>query len=577
MTLPQARPLPPVCAIIFDFDGTLAATDIDFAGIRARLREYFSAHGCWDDSLFQRYILEMIDSVCARLPPAEAEEMRRGAMEIVHHGETEACCNAELYPGVAEALRELQARGYRLGIFTRNSRACCELVLRRHPLPYSALLTRDEVRNVKPHPAHLQATLERLGCPPERSLVVGDHYTDVETAVAAGAHAVGVLTTNGTRERFLECGAAMVLDSAADLPRVLGKLGTGTNFRRPKLVPVPNFPVGKLDPDLLAGLLGSAAPTDPRLILGPGIGRDVAVLDFGDRALVVKSDPVTFATDELGWYAVNVNANDLACAGAQPQWFLATLLLPEGRTDQALVSGIFRQLREACSAIGVSLIGGHTEVTYGLDRPIVCGQMLGEVPRDALVLPTGLQVGDAILMTKALAVEGTSLLAREMADRLAERGCSPDEIAQGVALLRDPGISVVAEAQALTSAVNVHAMHDPTEGGLATGLWEMAQAGGVGIDVDLDAVPIAPLCARFCALLGLDPLGLIASGTLLAAVAEADAETALAACRGAGLPCTRIGTATNALGVVRRLTSEGWTSLSRFDQDEIARLFAETG
>jgi hydrogenase maturation factor len=326
---------------------------------------------------------------------------------------------------------------------------------------------------------------------------------------------------------------------------------------------------------LLARLLAEAGPLDRRVLLGPGIGRDVAVLDFGDRALVVKSDPVTFATDELGWYAVNVNANDIACAGAQPRWFLGTLLLPEGKTDEALVTRIFGQIREACAALDVSLVGGHTEVTYGLDRPILCGQMLGEAARANLVLPTGLQAGDAVLMTKAIAVEGASLLAREAAERLAQAGCSEQEIAQGSQMLRDPGISVVREARALTAAVHVHAMHDPTEGGLATGLWEMAQAGSLGIDTETDAIPLHPLCARFCQVLGLDPLGLIASGTLLAAVAERDVDAALSACEAAGVAATRIGTVTSAPGVVRRRAGAGWEPLPRFDQDEIARLFSE--
>ncbi|MBM3474122.1 MAG: hydrogenase expression protein [Armatimonadetes bacterium] len=333
------------------------------------------------------------------------------------------------------------------------------------------------------------------------------------------------------------------------------------------------LPVGKLTPEFLARLLGEGARPDPRVILGPGIGRDVAVLDFGDRALVVKSDPVTFATDELGWYAVNVNANDIACAGAEPKWFLGTLLLPEGRTDEALVARIFGQIREACSAIGASLIGGHTEVTYGLDRPILCGQMLGEVAKERLILPTGLRPGQAIVMTKAIAVEGTSILAREAADRLREAGCTEDELAAGAARLRDPGISVVAEARLLASLDMVHAMHDPTEGGLATGLWEMAQAGGVGIDVCAGDIPIDPLCERFCNLLGLDPLGLIASGTLLAAVTDADA--AVAACRDAGILCARIGTVTESAGSVRGQCGGRREPLPRFDQDEIARLLAE--
>jgi len=335
------------------------------------------------------------------------------------------------------------------------------------------------------------------------------------------------------------------------------------------------LPIGKLDPEFLARLLGEGAPPDARVILGPGIGRDVAVLDFGETALVVKSDPITFATDELGWYAVNVNANDIACAGAQPKWFLGTLLLPEGKTDEALVAGIFAQIREACAQVGASLMGGHTEVTYGLDRPILCGHMIGEVAKERLILPTGLWPGLAVLMTKQIAVEGTSLLAREFPERLRGLGVTDDELQRAAGMLHDPGISVVPDASCVLAASGVRAMHDPTEGGLATGLWEMAQAGGVGIDLDGEAIPVDPLCARFCELLGLDPLGLIASGTLLAAVDAECSGDAIDACSRAGIACTRIGTTTERVGLVRHRCEGGWEPLPRFDQDEIARLFAE--
>ncbi len=208
---------PAVEAVVFDFDGTLAETNIDFAAIRASLRGFFAGRGAWDEELSQRYILEMVEAACARLSPGEAEATRTEAMEIVRRAELEACRDAQPYPGVPEALGTLHQRGYRLGIFTRNSRECCELILCRHPLPHSVLLARDDVANVKPHPEHLSQTLVRLDCPPERALVVGDHYTDVETARTVGAYAVGVLTTTGTRERFLQAGAVAVLDSVADL------------------------------------------------------------------------------------------------------------------------------------------------------------------------------------------------------------------------------------------------------------------------------------------------------------------------------------------------------------------------
>ena len=141
---------------------------------------------------------------------------------------------------------------------------------------------------------------------------------------------------------------------------------------------------GKLPAELLERLLAGVVRRDPRVLLGPALGEDAALIDMGDRVLVAKADPVTFATDRIGWYAVHVNANDVACTGARPAWFLATILLPEGATE-ALAEEVFAQIEAACGALGVTLVGGHTEVTYGLERPIVAGAMLAEVAPDRVV------------------------------------------------------------------------------------------------------------------------------------------------------------------------------------------------
>src|SRR5438094_402855 len=179
------------------------------------------------------------------------------------------------------------------------------------------------------------------------------------------------------------------------------------------------LPPGKLPAALLATLLAQDVPTDPRVLIGPRVGEDAAVLDMGDRLLIAKSDPITFATDAIGHYAVTVNANDIAVMGGSPRWFLATLLLPETRTTAALVQDIFTQVRQACHALGIALVGGHTEITVGLERPILSGHMLGEVTRERLVTSAGVQVGDAILLTKGFPVEGVSIMARECAAPLA--------------------------------------------------------------------------------------------------------------------------------------------------------------
>jgi hydrogenase expression/formation protein HypE len=331
------------------------------------------------------------------------------------------------------------------------------------------------------------------------------------------------------------------------------------------------YPLGKLPAEHLARLLARHAPADPRVVLGPGVGHDAAVISFGDRYLVTKTDPITFASDEIGWYAVHVNANDVACTGATVRWFLATLLLPGGHTNPHRVDAIFDQIADACRELDIALVGGHTEITYGIDRPIVVGCMLGEMTPEQLVRSDGARPGDVLLVTKGIAVEGTAIIAREKGGDLAGLDRSLLERCQG--FLYDPGISVVRDAAVATAAGEVHAMHDPTEGGLATGLWELGEAAGVGLEVDEAAVPVLPETRTLCTRLGLDPLGLIASGALLMAVAPHDGAAVLAALKGAGISAARIGRVIEReRGIVLR-GAMGERPLPRFERDEIAQLF----
>jgi hydrogenase maturation factor len=332
------------------------------------------------------------------------------------------------------------------------------------------------------------------------------------------------------------------------------------------------FPVGKLNMDILMALLARYGSANDRVVVGPGIGEDAAVIDFGDRYLVAKTDPITFATDEIGWYAVHVNANDIAAMGAVPRWFLATILLPEGRTNQELVEGIFAQLSAACHGLGVSLCGGHTEITYGLDRPIVVGQMLGEVAKGDLVTTAGAQVGDEVLLTKGIAIEATSIIAREREGEL--RGKYPPELIERCKdFLHTPGLSVVREAEIAVAAGRVHAMHDPTEGGLATGLHELAQAAGVGLMIHGEAVSILPETALLCQEFNLDPLGVIASGSLLITLPSEDTAQVIAALERAGIAAATIGRVWERERGVKLEVEEGLVDLPRFERDEIATLF----
>lgn len=334
-----------------------------------------------------------------------------------------------------------------------------------------------------------------------------------------------------------------------------------------------NLPPGKLPPALLERVLGQIPQHDDRLLIGPRVGEDAAIIDMGDRLLVAKADPITFATDAIGYYAVNVNANDIAAMGGTPRWFLATLLLPETQTNEELVETIFAQLRDACEALNITLAGGHTEITVDLNRPILSGHMLGEVSRERLVTSAGAQVGDTILLTKGFPVEGISIIARECAAPLQAQGISQTDIDTWQHYLFSPGISVVRDAQVLQNAVDVHAMHDPTEGGVATGLHELAQASGVGVHIDADRLPLLDAGAGLCARFGLDPLGTIASGALLAAVPAGQGDQAIAACRAASIDCYAIGTVVDASRGRQLNRVSGDQPLPAFASDEIVKLF----
>ncbi len=331
------------------------------------------------------------------------------------------------------------------------------------------------------------------------------------------------------------------------------------------------LPVGKLPSDLLAALLRHCRD-DPRVLVRAGIGQDAAALAFGDQVVVAKADPITFATDRIGWYAVHVNANDVACVGARPRFFLAALLLPEGAADRAMAEAIFGDVARSCEALDVTLCGGHTEVTHGLDRPIVVGQMLGEVARERLVSNDRSEVGDEIILTKGIAIEGTAIIAREKGGEL-EDALDASLLERARCFLDDPGISVVPDARAVCAAVHPHALHDPTEGGLATGLHELADAAALGVAVDGQAIDVLPETEALCARCGLDPLGLIASGALLAVTAPADTAAALDALAAAGIAARRIGRMVSRDEGVTLLRAGARQPLPRFDSDEIARLF----
>ena len=201
--------------------------------------------------------------------------------------------------------------------------------------------------------------------------------------------------------------------------------------------------IGKIAPGVLSQLLQKyAAKKGNKVVVGPAVGLDAAVISLEKGNFVVASDPVTYASEYMGWYVVHINANDIFVSGAKPRWFLADVLLPPGK--HGLAERVFRHINQACSELGVSLIGGHTEITPALNKPIVTGFMIGVAEKKVLTAGN-VRPSDRIILTKGVAIEGTALIAREFEKQL-NKNVSMNLIRKAKRFLKDPGLSVGKEA-----------------------------------------------------------------------------------------------------------------------------------
>lgn len=330
------------------------------------------------------------------------------------------------------------------------------------------------------------------------------------------------------------------------------------------------LPAGKLPVALLRQLLRYRGASDSTVVVGPEFGEDAAVIDLGAQYLVLKSDPVTFTSDEIGWYAVHVNANDIAVMGARPRWFQPTIILPVASPSRIALT-IARDIHRAARSLGIAVTGGHSEVSPAVRQPIVAGDMHGLMARDRLIRSSGARPGDRVVMTKFAGIEGTAILARAY-PQVARRVLGVAEQRQAARFHHHPGISVVGAAM-VAADQGVTALHDPTEGGVATGLYEMAAASHCRIRIDVDAIAIHPYTQRLCQHFGLQPLGLIGSGALLASVPPARVAPLLQALHARRLAARVIGEVVRGSGIEARRGGRR-VAFRWSERDELARLNA---
>jgi len=330
------------------------------------------------------------------------------------------------------------------------------------------------------------------------------------------------------------------------------------------------LPVGKLPVSLLRTLLEEMPITDPDVLVGPGIGEDAAAIRFGNQTLLFKTDPITLTSDEIAWYLITINSNDIACMGGIPKYLLVTFLLPAGLTTTSSVNTLFSNLLEACSRFGITLVGGHTEITHGIDRPIATGFMVGTLPGDSVIRTSDARPGNLVLLSKSIPIEAACIIAREKSDML---DLDPDTLKRAQNLIYDPGISVLKEAHIAREQGGVTAMHDPTEGGLATGLREIALACGYGITVEQESIRMLDIAAPILARFVIDPLGALASGSLLVCCEEDSAGNILKAWENNGVDGAVIGRITPGTDMVLRSNGRDYP-MPEFASDEITKIFS---
>jgi hydrogenase expression/formation protein HypE len=527
--------------VLFDFDGTLTKPGaLDFDRIKAAI-------GCPHEIPVLEYMGSITDQVRLR-------EISR----LLDEFETEGAEISEPNVGAEAVIPYLKEQGILIGILTRNTLKTVIRALENFKntgiSDFDLVITRDDQLRPKPHPEGILWAAEKMGLRPEQVLMVGDFDFDMVAGERAGACTV-FLDNRGGQEKPVE--SCFTISSLEDLKAIF-------EMERP-------LPGGKLPNPFLERFLSQFTFEDPSVIVVPAVGEDTAAVDIqGEEVLILKSDPVTIVTDSIGLYAVLVCANDIATSGATPRWMLTTLLFPVG-TSALDVYRVMRDLYGICRKHGITLCGGHTEITDAVSRPIISGMMAGTVKKSRLIEKRNMAPGDVVLLTKRVAVEGTAIIAKELGGRLRKLGLSEKEIAIAQGFLSM--LSILEEARIAADSKGVSAMHDITEGGLATAIHELAIAGGCRIQVRMESIPVYPLTQKICSLLSISPMGMIGSGSLLICCKKDYVDRLMKDMRDASIEVSQIGQIVAGSGVEATKNGEP-TTWPSFPTDEIVRLFA---
>ena len=535
----------PFCikAVLFDFDGTLTKPgSIDFKLIKRVI-------GCPTES----FILEFIETL-------DDHAQKKKAISALEKFENEAADCSEPNNGAEDLILYLRSKGIRTGIISRNSLWSIQRAFQNFKkikaADFDVIITRDDPVKPKPDADGVILASKKLNVNVKELVVVGDFLFDIQAGKNAGS--VTVFLDNGFKNDFIDPESNYTISQLGELKKLI-------RLQLP-------LPAGKFPNDLLERFLSYLPFYDQSVLIKPGIGEDISAVDIkNEEILVLKSDPITFVTGSLGYYAVIINANDIATSGAKPRWLLTTFLFPCGVTASSIYDVMY-ELSTVCQKYEIALCGGHTEITDAVSRPVVTGMIAGTVAKHELIDKKNMKPGDKVLLTKRVAVEGTAIIAREFKARLQNLGVTKEEIGDCRQFISS--ISILKEAGISGRFGHVSAMHDVTEGGLATAIDELSIAGGHRLRIDMEKIPVFPQTEKICRLLNINPLGLIGSGSLLICCTNNRYQDLMAQIQKANIYVTCIGEVMERGHGIESFSKNTPVKWPYFEVDEIARLFS---
>ena len=294
---------------------------------------------------------------------------------------------------------------------------------------------------------------------------------------------------------------------------------------------------GKLDSDLLKKIVFDKITfRRPEVLTRPGIGEDCAVVDFGSYDCVMSTDPITAAISDIGRLSIHISCNDIASNGIEPLGIMLAVMLPVGTTEED-IEEMMRQAGEVSERLGIEIIGGHTEITPAVNKPVIVSTAIGRAPKSGSQQADQLVPGDYIMITKSAGLEGSGIIACDFEEEL-KQVLTDEEIAEARSLLDH--VSVVTEGVA-AGKIGTHGMHDVTEGGVLGAVWELCQIAGTGAEVWIDEIPVKEVTKKICSHFGIDYLRLISSGCMVIMVPPEKKDAMKAAMDAVGIESSYIG------------------------------------